>query len=212
MDDWRTSIRVGDHLLKEQAGIHLYQEVKGMTRTPSKTRLVEGFSAGCHYGDLGETYIANVVCLIDPEAWAHLKGLGWPARIDDRSRLAVAQRERDSSTAPTLVLLPKAGDCYEANGRWLLAHPDPDLVLVHGIVAGQGALAGQTFGHAWVESPTGLVVDVANGRDIRMPKATYYALGRIGDVGPVRRYTYNEVLRLTVETEHWGPWDGEVAR
>ena len=72
------------------------------------------------------------------------------------------------------------GDCYEAAGRhvtdaWLRGEAE-GLTLVHGIVSGQGALAGQRIGHAWTEFESGIpmVRDVANGKNLVLPRALYY--------------------------------------
>jgi len=109
---------------------------------------------------------------------------------------------------------PATGDCYEAAGRYILersvlAHSgseDMGLRLVHGEVAGQGPLEGTTFGHAWVlDGDT--VIDRSNGRDIRMPKAIYYALGAIDQIDNVRVYTPDQARERMLRYEHFGPWD-----
>ncbi len=98
------------------------------------------------------------------------------------------------------------GNCYEAAGRYMMSHSSKkgSLRLVHGEVTGQGALEGVKYGHAWVEDGNN-VIDVSNGRDIRMPKAIYYALGQIRD--NVHRYTPQEFTDKIMKHEHWGPWD-----
>lgn len=93
------------------------------------------------------------------------------------------------------------GNCYEAAGKYLLdacvANPKCGLTLVYGEVSGQGPLEGLTYGHAWVlDGDT--VIDVSNGRNLRLPRVVYYALGgidRIGNVhdipGPKRRNSFS---------------------
>ncbi len=76
--------------------------------------------------------------------------------------------------------------------------------LVHGEVTGQGPIEGVKYGHAWVEDG-GTVIDVSNGRDIRMSKAAYYALGGIGD--NVHKYNLAQFRRKVSKFGHWGPWD-----
>jgi hypothetical protein len=99
----------------------------------------------------------------------------------------------------------KGGDCYEASGRQILdnQYKDKDLVLVHGIVTGQGAIEGIQFGHAWVEKGN-TVIDKSNGRSIELPKAVYYALGKIKKT---KRYTVAEAVKKMLDTGHFGPWD-----
>lgn len=103
------------------------------------------------------------------------------------------------------------GDCYEANGRYFVNHAvfpgqDKNLRLVHGEVSGQGPLEGVNYGHAWVEDGN-TVIDVSNGRSLRMPKNAYYALGNIKDNGNLHVYKPEDVRRKMLQHEHWGPWD-----
>ena len=111
------------------------------------------------------------------------------------------------------------GDCYEAAAKYIVdkvlafwaKDPKPDLLLVHGEVAGQGPLEGRTLGHAWVEEGD-TVIDVSNGRDIRMPKELYYAIGGIDEIGNTRVYTPEEARRKILEHKTYGPWDLVVAQ
>lgn len=101
------------------------------------------------------------------------------------------------------------GDCYEAAGRFFVDQNlfgDTGMVLVHGEVAGQGGLEGTNFGHAWIEHH-GMVIDKSNGRDLRIPVQTYYAIGRIAEIGNIHRYDISQAKRKIVSTGHWGPWD-----
>ena len=105
------------------------------------------------------------------------------------------------------------GDCYEAAvdyciaRGWMFGGKVPRNVrIVHGEVMGQGKLRGITFGHAWVlEGNT--VIDQSNGGDLRMPKAVYYATGKIDEIGNVHEYTIEKARKRMVETEVYGPWD-----
>lgn len=127
------------------------------------------------------------------------------------------------------------GDCYQAavqTALELLAEEnDSQTVWVcHGQVSGQGKVAGVRFGHAWVEveqtvevpdeAPaelrevwSGRVVafctDKANGNDVSLPRELYYRAGDI-DADEVQRYSYEEAVALMIETEHYGPWEGEA--
>jgi len=103
----------------------------------------------------------------------------------------------------------RGGDCYEAAGRYItdnLMFSDKDnLILVHGIVTGQGPLEGVEYGHAWVEDGD-RVIDKSNGRDLNIPKDVYYMLGKI-DKNKTYRYNIQETRRKIVDSGHWGPWD-----
>ena len=101
---------------------------------------------------------------------------------------------------------PATGDCYEAAGRYIMDNYDPNLRLVHGEVAGQGPLEGTTFGHAWILDGD-MVIDRSNGRDIRVPKVVYYAMGAVDQINNVHEYTQKQALQQMVRHEHFGPWD-----
>ena len=106
------------------------------------------------------------------------------------------------------------GDCFEAAVEFAISHggllrvgPEPtmpDLLIVHGEVTGQGKLLGRKYGHAWIEA-RGVVIDTSNKRQIMLPIADYYALGRIGT--NVHKYTVEQARRRMVETGVYGPWD-----
>ena len=104
------------------------------------------------------------------------------------------------------------GDCYEANGKWFMdnALTPPgqrsNLRLVHAEVTGQGPLEGINYGHAWVEDGN-TVIDVSNGRNLRMPKHLYYALGNVFENDNIHAYTPEMFRKRVVKHEHWGPWD-----
>jgi hypothetical protein len=104
-----------------------------------------------------------------------------------------------------------SGDCYEANGRYFMDRSifpgdDKGLRLVHGEVAGQGPLEGVNFGHAWIEDGS-TVIDVSNGRNVRIPRVVYYAIGQIDRINNYHVYTPQEFRRKINQYEHWGPWD-----
>ena len=104
-----------------------------------------------------------------------------------------------------------AGDCYEANGKYFMDHAvlpgsDKGMRLVHGEVTGQGSLEGVKYGHAWVEDGN-TVIDVSNGRNTRMPKALYYAIGQIDRNDNTHAYKPKEFRKKVMQHEHWGPWD-----
>ena len=102
------------------------------------------------------------------------------------------------------------GDCYEASGKYIMDEcmfgDDCSLILVHGEVAGQGALDGVTFGHAWVLDG-GTVIDKSNGRNLQLPQSLYYGLGRIDQIGNTHQYTREQARKMITDNEHWGPWD-----
>jgi hypothetical protein len=104
------------------------------------------------------------------------------------------------------------GDCYEVAAK-LVALDDvfPGYLVCHGTATGRGPIAGQRFGHAWIEgelSGTPVVFDFSNGLKTIVPRGTYY---RLGEINPdeVRRYTAKEACVLMLKTGHFGPWEQE---
>ena len=97
-----------------------------------------------------------------------------------------------------------AGDCYAANGRWMIGKDD-SYRLVHGVAI--LASDGKPFGHCWIEKG-GTVLDFSNGKDIKISKKKYYELGEI-PVKPYKLYKYtSEQMGLQIlKQKHWGPWD-----
>jgi hypothetical protein len=143
--------------------------------------------------------------LIPEPLWAHVKFSG-KSMDEDEFLQKVSQPGFERG-----VRAGSGGDCYEANGRYFMEHSifpgkDKRLRLVHGEVRGQGPLDGVQYGHAWVEDGN-TVIDVSNGRDIKMPKALYYAIGGIDQIGNMKRYTAEEFRKKVMKTENWGPWE-----
>lgn len=105
------------------------------------------------------------------------------------------------------------GDCYMAAYRHIVDvgkyGQEQDALLCHGMVTGQGPLAGKRFSHAWVEVRDGqqvIVRDLSNGKDVTLPRDAYYRLGQV-EASSVHRYTFEEALILSLRTQHFGPWD-----
>lgn len=105
-------------------------------------------------------------------------------------------------------LASTGGDCYLANGRYFMdnAYRQPNLRIVHGEVMGQGELQGISYGHCWCEID-GDVLDFSNGREIRIDKRVYYALGSIDRLNNYHTYDLMEFNEKISEFAHWGPWD-----
>ena len=107
------------------------------------------------------------------------------------------------------------GDCYEVAGNLMFdmaiqreEHPKFNIrKLVHAKVVGQGPIVGLEYGHAWIEEGD-TVIDQSNGRDIKIPKAAYYALGQIQDKpGKLYRYDFKGFQKWVNKTGHYGPWE-----
>lgn len=114
---------------------------------------------------------------------------------------------------------PEQGDCFAVAAGQIF--DGPHHTLVHGWAAGTtgGPLEGRRFWHAWIETTEELevegctepfaveiVIDRANGKDLRTPKALYYQAGQIERTW---RYTTEEAVFLMLQTQHYGPWADE---
>ena len=53
------------------------------------------------------------------------------------------------------------------------------------------------------------VIDQSNGRNIRLPKKVYYAIGRINpkEKGAYVKYAFSDMKKKLLSTGHYGPWD-----
>ena len=102
-----------------------------------------------------------------------------------------------------------AGDCYAANGRWMIGQDD-SYRLFHGVAF--LATDGKPFGHCWIEKGN-QILDFSNGKKIRLSKKKYYELGGIPVKGhKLYKYKYLEAAKLMVKYEHWGPWESKPPR
>lgn len=100
------------------------------------------------------------------------------------------------------------GDCYQANGKYFLdnAYRNTNLRLVHGEVSGQGELQGISYGHCWCEEGND-VLDFSNGRDLKIDKRVYYALGQIDRFNNTHVYDQPTFSEMISTHGHWGPWE-----
>lgn len=94
-----------------------------------------------------------------------------------------------------------AGDCFEV----ALMGVKDDETVVHGLPIGRGkANGGARYWHAWIEQGD-WVRDYSNGLKVDMPRAVYYAIGKI-DPAMTWRYSKTEAWSKALEVEHFGPW------
>lgn len=100
------------------------------------------------------------------------------------------------------------GNCYGTAADIVIDnfifHRDSSMVLVHGVVTGQGELEGLKIGHAWVEDGNN-VIDESNGNSIKIPKQLYYKFGRI-DERDLVKYTSQEARKMMMKKGNYGPW------
>lgn len=94
----------------------------------------------------------------------------------------------------------RKGDCYQVHGDGILKWGEG--LLCHGTVWHSKI---GWHGHAWIELNE-LVFDFANGNRGIVPKAFYYAVGRVKDV---KKYTVDETAKMMQEKGTYGPWEGE---
>jgi len=95
-----------------------------------------------------------------------------------------------------------SGDCFVAAFRYQM--DNPKALLVHGLVTGQGPIEGVVYPHAWNEEGDE-AIDTSMGRNIRLPKSAYYALGKISHTV---KYTHERAIKVMEKNNLWtyGPW------
>ena len=121
----------------------------------------------------------------------------------------------EASVKPRKPRKKKAsGDCYQAAANYMMDQclygGNKHLVLVHGEVCGQGPLSGVTYGHAWVEDGD-TVIDLSNGRNLRVLKVVYYAIGGVSHLNNTHRYTWDEAKVMLLTRKVYGPWELQTA-
>ena len=104
-----------------------------------------------------------------------------------------------------------AGDCYQANGNFIIEKMgDKQFKLCHGVAL--LASDRKPYGHCWIEKGS-MVMDFSNGKKLALPKKKYYKLGGIPVKGyPVYRYSGKEAATQMVKLGHWGPWESKPPR
>lgn len=102
----------------------------------------------------------------------------------------------------------KNGDCYIQAYNYI--SNNPKVVLVHGLVHGQGALEGIIYNHAWCEDGN-KIIDMTLPVKLQksLSKDLYYAIGQIETV---HKYTYEEMIEKVVEEGTYGPWDPKLKK
>ena len=103
------------------------------------------------------------------------------------------------------------GDCFDSSFEFMVENSIfnkiENLKLVHGVVSGQGDLSGYRYTHAWCEDDD-YVYDNSNGRNLKIPKMLYYA---IGNINPKQGKYYNteQFRRMVSHHKTKGPWEIE---
>jgi 8-oxo-dGTP pyrophosphatase MutT (NUDIX family) len=94
---------------------------------------------------------------------------------------------------------PRVGRCYELSGRYVSVHPNS--VLVHGTLKNPFRKGLSEIEHAWVEIGDE-VFDPA--MDMNWPKNVYEDFFH---AQPKKKYSHDDVNRITDKTGNWGPWE-----
>ena len=103
----------------------------------------------------------------------------------------------------------QGGTCYQDAMNYMMAkskNGNTSILLCHGLVTGQGPIAGIVYGHAWVEKGSTVIDKTV---PITLPKQLYYALGNIKE-SDVYRYTYDEMSHKVTEFGTYGPWEQKL--
>lgn len=113
------------------------------------------------------------------------------------------------------------GDCYEANGKAFMDHKSPTARLIHADITPRiGAMAGSTYGHAWIQDGDKLVDHTTVGTDVMdlikgfddMPeefagkvssKSIFYGLAEPKNI---KSYDMKQMAKMITKHKHWGPW------
>lgn len=113
------------------------------------------------------------------------------------------------------------GDCYEANGKAFMDNKSPTARLIHADITPRiGAMAGSTYGHAWIQDGDKLVDHTTVGTDVMdlikgfddMPeefagkvssKSIFYGLAEPKNI---KSYDMKQMAKMITKHKNWGPW------
>jgi hypothetical protein len=111
--------------------------------------------------------------------------------------------EYDKELLPNLPTKNKGGDCFNLAFNYI--QNNHRVILVHGLVTGQGALEGIVYNHAWCEDGS-KIIDMTLPKKLQKSLDTkfYYTLGHIKIT---YRYTFKEALEKANEHGTYGPWE-----
>lgn len=107
----------------------------------------------------------------------------------------------------------QGGDCYIVGYNYFMKNhsSNPNLRLCHGLVTGQGKIAGIKYNHCWVED-----VKTETVYDMTMPEFfqnvntnVYYYMGKINP-NDVFKYDFDEVIKKADEEQTYGPWEDKL--
>jgi len=103
------------------------------------------------------------------------------------------------------------GDCFIVAYEQAMMH---NYKVVHALATGRGPIEGIVYSHAFNLVENGefgidWVIDKSNGKDIKMPAAAYFAIGRIKRS---KTYSKQEAAGFALKTENYGPWDSKLLR
>ena len=112
---------------------------------------------------------------------------------------------KDKRTIKEIPSENQGGDCFKVAAETVMKNPS--LKLVHAIVPGQGPLKGVKYTHAFaLDEKRDIVIDnTQKNPSLReLPARLYWHLGNIETY---REYTSNEMYKMLIKYENWGPWD-----
>ena len=100
------------------------------------------------------------------------------------------------------------GFCYDNASLYMERHSSiKEMQLVHGVPLGTGGeIRGKRYGHAWVEIGSDVIDPSVPNPVLVINKQVYYAIGNIKEKN-VKRYSYEEMLKMMVKFQTRGPWD-----
>lgn len=103
------------------------------------------------------------------------------------------------------------GQCYRLAYQYFdkESYRSPGMLLVHGLVTGQGRLEGKMFDHAWVEYK-GTVFDFTLPTKYqKLPLEVYYKISRLDEKSLIK-YTPRQVNEQAIKHGTYGPWDKKL--
>lgn len=100
----------------------------------------------------------------------------------------------------------KNGDCFVSAYRYFQKHSpsNKNLRLAHGIITGQGKIAGFEYVHAWCQDDNTVYDMTLPKKYQKMPISMFKALSHAKDVF---LYDQEQVMKNSLKYKTYGPWE-----
>lgn len=173
---------------------------KWFAANPNKVKGVTEDAAG---GGIGPATAVSVAPASSTPATIDALSISSPVLKPKDKKKKSSKEEIDLDDVPEQN---KGGDCFQTAWKTFYDNLGKHPLLCHGIVTGQGAIAGVKYNHAWIEIGDQVIDRTMPIFSKGVSKDAYYLLGNIDDK-LVFKYDSKQVSEKATEWMTYGPWE-----